>query len=221
MVTDIIRTIGSIGPDAREALPLLEEVARDPVFIGSKTPELREPAIAAIAKITGTDAKKSAEPKEPSKKTGEKPKTSPPKGELKSGQLTYDGKTFDEWLAFVDTERKPDRLIEAMAALETLGTGDQAAATAKRIFELMRTHGTNRTRFARDRSAEPSAKQSTGSLQMAAVRAVRKMPAPIVAERLTDELKQGNLNSREFCLSVLDRRVLGRMGVRSGGEVLQ
>jgi hypothetical protein len=56
LVIEVIKTIGSIGPEAREALPLLEELARNPVFIGSKAPELREPANAAIAKIRGTTA---------------------------------------------------------------------------------------------------------------------------------------------------------------------
>src|SRR5437773_661831 len=80
----IIETLGKIGPNAKEALPLLEDIGQDrgvkklavnrPVW----SPGCREAAIEAIAKIKG------AAPKKPDGGA----KSSP----SKSDDPTYDGK---------------------------------------------------------------------------------------------------------------------------------
>jgi hypothetical protein len=143
LVIDVLKTIGSIGPAAGEALPLLEEVARDPMFIGSKTLSLREPANEAIARIRGTTPKESAKPKETPKKPLEKSKiTSTPDGP------TYDGKTFGEWLAVVETERNPLRLSDPVRSMAYLANGDKAEVAARAIFRLMRSYYSRDPSFA-------------------------------------------------------------------------
>ncbi|MEX0819427.1 MAG: protein kinase [Pirellulaceae bacterium] len=114
---------------------------------------------------------------------------------------TYDGRTYSQWLAELRTERKPERLTEAIRAFASLGAGDEelAARSATAIMEVMRRNG------ARVIDDSPQ-----GKLIEKAREVLLQMPGETVIRAIEDELRDGNTRSRTFIISWLLSGTLNR-----------
>ncbi|MBC8353301.1 MAG: serine/threonine protein kinase [Planctomycetes bacterium] len=102
---------------------------------------------------------------------------------------TYDGKTYTQWLSELESERKPERLTEAIRAFASLGDDDQELATQSVavIMKIMRRNGSN----AIDKSPQ-------GMLIQEAQSVLLQMPGEIVTGAIEIELREGNTRSRKF-----------------------
>lgn len=102
---------------------------------------------------------------------------------------TYDGKTYREWLAELNVERKPERLTDAIRAFASLGDGDEKIATesVSAIMQIMRRNGS----YVIDDSPQ-------GKLIQQAIKVLQQMPGEIVIKAVEDELENGNTRSRSF-----------------------
>ncbi|MCA9146954.1 MAG: serine/threonine protein kinase [Planctomycetales bacterium] len=119
---------------------------------------------------------------------------------------TYDGKTYSQWLAELKTERKPERLTEAIRAFASLGEDDQeiAAQSAETIMRIMRRNGS----YVIDSSPQ-------GKLIDQAITVLREMPSEVVIEAIEAELPDGNTRSRSFVNLLLLHGFYGYSGVAS------
>ena len=104
-----------------------------------------------------------------------------------STALTYDGRTLRQWFAELETERKPERLTEAVRALMALGDEESAGEAARAVFRVMRRHGS--MNFGND---------ARGKLIEASRQALWEMPPDAVIPAMIEEIRSGNEKSREF-----------------------
>ena len=106
----------------------------------------------------------------------------------------YDGQTYSQWLALLRTERKPERLTEAIIAFASLGDDDRelAARSAAAIMQVMRRNGS------REFDNTPQ-----GKLIAKAYEVLLQMPAETVVDAIEGELRDGNTRSRTFVISWL------------------
>jgi hypothetical protein len=98
-------------------------------------------------------------------------------------QLTYDGKTFDQWQSLVRTELNPERRAEAVEALAAFGRAGRGRDAAIAIFEIA------------DQYSSPEVKAFAGRLQGAVIVGLTKsIPAdiwlPMLYERFVKDLER-------------------------------
>ena len=120
----------------------------------------------------------------------------PPTQPTKANQPRYDGKTFDEWLAVLETERSPTRLKETFQALRVLKNSAQDEALVKRILAMYRSEHTN---------------QSIGLIGGANIRPdiselLSSLKPTVLAPAVVEELRNGNSLSRRFTLVMLRKQ---------------
>lgn len=117
-----------------------------------------------------------------------------------SRPATFDGKTYSQWLAELRTERKPERLTEAIRAFASLGEGDEelAAQSASVIMQIMRRNGA----YGNNNSPQ-------GKLNQQAHTVMLQMPGEIAVNSIEAELRDGNTLSRGFCNLLLGNAIHG------------
>ena len=102
---------------------------------------------------------------------------------------TYEGKTLDQWLAELETERSPDRLARTVGALAALADEASATRAAGAVFSLMR-----------DYSSVVIDSSPRGQFIKASQHAMWQMPADAVIPAMLKEMTDGNHCSREFMI---------------------
>ncbi len=102
-------------------------------------------------------------------------------------RLVYDGRRYSEWLRVLETERKPERLIDALTAVKVLGHEDGSEEAARAVLQAMRAFGST----SYDSSPE-------GKLIENAYQTLGRMHPPAVAKALVSEIRDGNDRSRDF-----------------------
>ncbi|MHB0956717.1 MAG: serine/threonine protein kinase [Pirellulaceae bacterium] len=108
-------------------------------------------------------------------------------------RLVYDGRTYYDWLTVVDTERNPTRLQEAVNAIRILVPENDAENAARALLRIMRAFG----------SQTIDGSSAQGNLIMQTLTTLRSLDPEGVVRACTDEMVQGNNNSREFLLLLL------------------
>ncbi len=106
--------------------------------------------------------------------------------ELKS-RLVYDGKSYNDWLAVMDTERSPTRLIDAVTAISVLAPEAGSEEAARALLRIMRAFGST----IMDDSPQGKLVQQTQNTLL-------RMDPSGVAKAIASEIQQGNNRSREF-----------------------
>ena len=105
-------------------------------------------------------------------------------------QPVYDGKTLSQWLSGIRTERKPERLTEAIRAVRSMIDDDSNAslvdASMEAVFKMVRKFGT--------RNSSPADAELNQLAWMTLVR----MPQDRLLDRVIREVKEGNSKSRDF-----------------------
>ncbi len=112
---------------------------------------------------------------------------------LKS-RLVYDSKTYAEWLAIVDTERSPTRLLEAVNAIRILAPETNSEEAAGALLRIMRAFG-----------SQTIDSSSQGQLIEQTLMTLQDLSPDAVAKALAVEISEGNRNSREFLLGFVGR----------------
>lgn len=102
-------------------------------------------------------------------------------------RLVYDGRRYNDWLRVLETERKPERLIDALTAVKVLGPEAGREDAARAVLRVMRAFGST----SYDSSPE-------GKLIENAYQTLGRMHPPAVAKALVSEIKDGNDRSRDF-----------------------
>jgi hypothetical protein len=123
-----------------------------------------------------------------------------PKDTPSTSDPTYDGKTYTQWLKELQTERKPERLTEAIRAFASLGEDDEELATrsALVIMKIMRRNGS----YEIDDSPQ-------GKLVAQAHDVLLQLPGEITVSAVENELREGNTRSRSFVNSLLNTAIYG------------
>ena len=100
----------------------------------------------------------------------------------RKSQLVYDGKSYKDWLALIETERNPARLLDAVDAITALApeAGSEEAATA--LLRLMRAFGT--------RNIYDTAPQAR--LNKEVLQTLVRLDSSQVVKAIISEIKQGN-----------------------------
>ncbi len=102
-------------------------------------------------------------------------------------RLVYDGRRYSEWLRILETERKPERLIDALTAVKVLGPEAGSEEAARAVLHVMRAFGST----SHDNSPE-------GKLIESAYQTLGRMHPPAVAKASVSEIREGNDRSRDF-----------------------
>ena len=97
--------------------------------------------------------------------------------------LTYDGRTIDEWLSILETERSPERLKTALDAIKQLGRESDSQKIVDAIMRLARIYGYKGGQF---------------DLFDKARGIFNRMPKEIVVDAVLRELKAPNQNIGGF-----------------------
>ena len=128
---------------------------------------------------------------QPSQPTPNQPKPTTPATAKPTAdnQPRYDGKSFDEWLAILDTERSPARLADALQALRLLHQDHQAATVAQRLLMLFRTADSSGTYG----NSEKRRQLSSDVNELLAA-----LPQAVLETASIEELKNGNARSRKW-----------------------
>ena len=136
-----------------------------------------------------------AQPNQPSLNEP-KPTTPAPAKPTADNQPRYDGKSFDEWLAILDTERSPARLADAIEALGLLGRDTHAQQVAERVLKILRVVDLD-SGFGFGGNNRPSIYSEVFKL-------FNNLPAAIVQRACANELKNGTPRSRKFLVNNAD-----------------
>jgi hypothetical protein len=121
-----MKTLGLIGPAAGAALPLLRKLRSGMQYAAE--------AEQAILKINGSFDDGPADPFEIMGGSTSAGNASLPR---------YDGSTLEEWLVVLKTDRKTERLQEALDAVSQLADAAQAENISASIFGLLQRHETS------------------------------------------------------------------------------
>jgi hypothetical protein len=106
---------------------------------------------------------------------------------VQAHEAVYDGQTYRMWVRTLASERKADRMLEAVNALHRLGTGELADMSAREILRTTRIYGS----VVEDASAQ-------GKLIKGVKDALNDMPEQSLIRAVLDEIDNGNHRSREF-----------------------
>lgn len=180
----LISTLGRIGPSAKDTVPVIKE------FLQHEHPGVRAAAVVAVKQITGEVI---ILPGDKAKEQKETPVAGP----------VYDGKTFDQWIAELKTERKAEQLADAFNALRLLRQKNRDRETADAIIQVMRNFYTivpDESRHKLFRVASKNFSSFDDSAAHAAMRA---------------ELEGGTRSGKVFVLHLLRSRHISRPGLPS------
>lgn len=172
---EIVRTLGKIGPDAKEALPVLRDVLNEPGL--GKHPDVNM-AITQIEKEARQDEEVDA---------------GGPAGDASgpSSPLTYGDKTLKQWLAESSMEREPKRLADAVRAFEVLVDEESAAEVAQAVFGWTR-------RYNLAPPGSGGARVDLLNLGATLETLLWQMPTQAVVDAMLLEIRTGNDKSRQF-----------------------
>lgn len=120
-----------------------------------------------------------------------KPTTPTPAKPTANNQPHYDGKSFDEWLAVLDTERSPARLTDAIEALRLLGRDTHAELIVERVLKAMRTTDFEGVTFGGNQR----------SIYSELAKLLQSVPAAVAQRGCAHELKNGTTRSRKFLVN--------------------
>lgn len=112
-------------------------------------------------------------------------------------RIRYEGKTYQEWMDELKTERSPARLRTALTALTAIGQSDHAQEVADAILGVMR-----RRRYVEQFPAHAANEASLFVFAQSGFAKLR-LPTDQAARTLAEELKDGSSNSRYFACEVL------------------
>jgi hypothetical protein len=107
-------------------------------------------------------------------------------------QEMYDGKSYSQWMSVLETERSPDRLLEALKAIRELMPEGDDARVAGVLLRLMRTYG--------DALRQSGAR---GNLVSAARSQFGLLSAEGIIQAVSAELPKLNYDQAEFLSEVL------------------
>ncbi len=107
--------------------------------------------------------------------------------ESSHSEPTYDGRAYNDWLAALKTERKAERMLDAVNALNRLASEDQLVETAKATLQTMRIYGS----LSADGSAQGKLIQRVANL-------LYQTEGSSLIAALEEEIKNGNRRSRSF-----------------------
>jgi len=186
----LIRALGSIGPNAKSGVPVIKE------FLQHEHKDVRKNAVQAIKQITGEDIELPKDNKTPSNKTAA------------SGPV-YDGKTFDEWVALLKTDKSPQRQIEGIKALAALTTDENAERALETILAIGASHAAKYENDSDRQVADTALKAITRIDREQMVRA-------LILEKLNDD----DVGLRLFALAVLDYPLVAGRDPKYGDKIL-
>jgi uncharacterized protein (TIGR03067 family) len=174
---EILQNLGRMGPAARNALPLLREIAAAEwpntkpfeKVTQAQRDQFKQAVAEAIAKIEA--------PPKP------KPSALPGESSTKSAEPTFDGVEYSRWMKMLDTERKPEKLAAAMDACSRLA----AAADGPRI-----AHGV----FRAAKLFEAADSREQDQVFSAGWTALNRLPPLAVVDELIFVLRDGSDASR-------------------------
>jgi hypothetical protein len=113
-------------------------------------------------------------------------------------EITYEGKTFAQWLRLMQTERKEDMIRDAMLALVALAEGNQARPVVRAILDEALRHGDVRLD-----KGWPKAPLHT--VMRDAVHFLQQLDSPEGAAALAEELDGPDPQRRMYALYALKR----------------
>ena len=116
---------------------------------------------------------------------------------------TYDGQTYAQWMTVLKTERKAERMLEAVNALHRLATEDQAAEATKAILQTMRVYGS--------RSADNSPQ---GKLIQRVAELLHEGSESDLIAAIEEEIRHGNQRSRAFLPWIISSSPLNPQATR-------
>ncbi len=166
---NIIRVFGEIGPGAKSALPLVEEALKD------KDPQVRAAAEAAIKAIRSKSRKTDSPPA---------PKTSGP---------VYDGRTFDEWVTLLKTDRSAHRQLEGIKALASLRSDENTPLVVSTIIKI----AGDGDRISTGKN-DPNVAESAEAI-------LRQIGQEAAVPQLLTTLESDDVTMRRFAVNALDR----------------
>jgi beta-lactamase regulating signal transducer with metallopeptidase domain len=117
-------------------------------------------------------------------------------------KLRYDGKSFEEWQALLETELKPERRAEAMRAFGEFGTRGYRREAAQAIMEIVREYNF---------ISSYAPNSDIGKLQTTALEAFRQIASVEVLDILRAELQGGDAGRQKFVYQMF----IGRSPTRS------
>ena len=104
-----------------------------------------------------------------------------------NGMETYDGRTYAQWMQTLRSERKAERMLDAVNALNRLANEEQMIETAKATLQVMRVYGS----LVADNSPQGKLIQRVANLLY------QTEEEPLIAA-LENEIQNGNRRSRSF-----------------------
>ncbi|TWU11767.1 Serine/threonine-protein kinase PknH [Symmachiella macrocystis] len=108
----LIVALGSIGPSAQSAVPTIKEFLKhDDVYV-------RNAVVEAIQQITGEDVEL------------------PKENKTAAAGPVYDGKTFEEWVTLLKTDRSAHRQLEGIKALASLRSDENTPLVVSTIIKI-------------------------------------------------------------------------------------
>lgn len=158
----VLKALADLGARAEAAIPAVERLQ------SSSHVEVVAKAHETLDKIT-----------RPLREAGEQVSSEP--------DAIYDGRTFDDWLLIARTERKEERLVEAVEALGILHTTERDQQIASAVFDVLRAEN--------PRSKFP--------LLRAAGKTLLKLDTQVLLDALLAELRSENENGRIAALLML------------------
>ncbi len=167
ITAQMISALGKIGPGAEIAVPVIKE------FLEHGNSNVRQSAITAIKQITGEEI----ELPEQAKKSHDKTSVAGP---------VYDGKTFDEWITLLKTDKSGRRRVEGIKALVALHTPQNAQQAIDTVLEIASGHQDYNLG-----DAEPSVSRT-------AAQALHRMDAKLVAASLHKLLQSNDVQQRRY-----------------------
>ncbi len=170
----LIVALGAIGPSAKTAVSTIKE------FLKHDNAHIRNAAVRAIKQITGEDIEL------------------PQDNKTAAAGPVYDGKTFDEWVTLLKTDKSPQRQIEGIKALVALGTAENASRALEIVFEMGASH-----------SIPQQTAEDQQVIEEALLAISRIKNQVMVQELVAEKLNDNNEGARLFALNVLTNLLKG------------
>jgi hypothetical protein len=125
-------------------------------------------------------------------------------GQANAGQVapsTYDGKHYEEWMSLLETERSPERLLEAVSAIKVLMPEGDDERVARSLLRAMQTFGSDES----DGSPEGKLIEATDSLLF-------QLDPTSVGQAIVAELPNTNQRAARFLGSYFAGGFQGKTG---------
>lgn len=157
-----LEALGRLGVRAQSAIPAIEQ------YVSDDDPEVAHEAKEALERIDRSI-----------RKAGEQASSEP--------EAIYDGQTLDEWLLIAGTEKKHERLIEAITALGLLHASNKDRQIASTVFDVLSTEN----------------RRTDGPLLRAAGKTLLELDTQVLVDELLTSLRSENENGRMAALLML------------------